>query len=155
MYSHLKNQCGFTLVELIMVIVLIAILSVTALPRFFDRSSFEARAFFDDTLNAVRFAKKQAVSSGCKVRVIFSNAGYSLIHEDSCDSDTFDNTLPVKQPNGTEQYASSTTNISVTASHNTTTFDSLGQADTDNQISIGGRTITVVSATGFVYDSTP
>ena len=155
MQTHSVKQCGFTMVELIMVIVLIAILSATALPRFFDRSSFETRAFFDDTLNAVRFAKKQAVSSGCKVRVTFSNNGYSLIHEDNCDSNTFDNTRPVKQPNSSEHYASSTTNISVTASHNTTTFDSLGQADTDNQISIGGRTITVVSATGFVYDSTP
>lgn len=137
-----------------MVIVLISILAATALPRFFNRSNFEQRAFFDDTLNAVRYAKKQAVASGCKVRVNFNSSGYTLIHEDSCDSDTFNDSRSVLIPNSSTAYTGSNSGITVTASQNNTTFDALGQADANNQISIGGRIISVIATTGFVYDST-
>ena len=155
MPEHLRLQSGFTLIELIMVIVLIAILSAIALPRFFSQNSFEIRAFFDDTLNAVRYAKKQAVASGCNVRVNFSSNGYSLLYADSCSATTFANNLTVKQPNSSSDYAASLTDISLTSSNNSSTFDALGQADADNQISIGGRTISIVATTGFIYDSAP
>ena len=39
-----------------MVIVIIGVLAVVALPRFFDRSVFDERGFFDEALSAVRYA---------------------------------------------------------------------------------------------------
>jgi MSHA pilin protein MshC len=155
MQAHSIKQSGFTLIELIMVIILIAILSAVALPRFFNRSSFETRAFFDDTLNAVRFAQKHAVASGCNVRVNFTTNGYQLLHADSCGASTYANSLAVKQPNSSSAYAASDSTITLTAISSSTSFDALGQADADNQVTLGGRTISIIATTGFVYDSTP
>ena len=44
-----RVMAGFTLIELITVLILVGILAVTALPRMFDRNTFESRGFFDET----------------------------------------------------------------------------------------------------------
>ena len=74
-----RNQLnGFTLIELIVVVLLLGILSVFALGRLFDQNQFAARGFFDDTVNAVRFAQKLALSSGCDVQVSLIPASPSV-----------------------------------------------------------------------------
>ena len=63
------TQKGFTLVELVTTMLLLGILSATALPKFFSVSGYQQQVFFDDTLAAVRFAQKLAVATGCNVQV--------------------------------------------------------------------------------------
>ena len=75
---EINHHSGFTLIELVLVILLLGILSVVAMGRMFDGNQFAARGFFDDTVNAVRFAQKLAVSTGCEVRVSLSGTGYAL-----------------------------------------------------------------------------
>jgi len=160
---HPKYSRGFTVVELVLVIVLLSILSAIALPRFFGRNSFDERVFFDDTLNAVRYAQKVAVATGCQTRVTISGNSYILLREDNCNgtSPTFTNSLTIVNPStGNTAYTGQQSGVNITASQTEMTFDSLGRitpisSSVDNTITIGSRQVTINAATGFSYDSTP
>lgn len=65
------GAAGFTLVELVAVLVIVGILSIFALPRFADVDVFERRGYFEEALAGVRYAQKLAVGSGCSIRVEF------------------------------------------------------------------------------------
>ena len=70
-------QQGFTLVELILVIVLMGILAIYAAPRF-NSSDFNARGFHDQTLALLRYAQKSAVAQRRTVCVAFTSTTVSL-----------------------------------------------------------------------------
>lgn len=139
-----------------MVIVLLGILSATALPKFFDVSSYQQLAFFDDTLSAVRYAQKLAVATGCKVQVSITANAYTLnrpADRSQCLSTTAVFSLPVRNPGTAEAaYTHSEPAVTLTSDHSIFYFDALGRASADVQLTVAGvKTITVVSDTGYVY----
>jgi MSHA pilin protein MshC len=70
----MNRPLGFTLIELIVVMLLMAILAITAMPRFFNSGSFEGPAFAHELASAARYAQKLAVVSGCPVRFSLPDA---------------------------------------------------------------------------------
>ena len=69
---------GFTLIELIMVIVMLGVLAVFAAPRMFDSSAFNARGLHDITLSYLRYAQKTAIAQRRTVCVGFTGNSVSL-----------------------------------------------------------------------------
>jgi MSHA pilin protein MshC len=59
---HVTDHGGFSLIELIMVLVIVGIVAVVAIPRAFDRTSFDSRAFYDRTISTLRYAQKLAIA---------------------------------------------------------------------------------------------
>ena len=51
-----KAHSGFTLIELIMVLVIVGVLAAVVGPRVFVTGTFDARGFHDETLALMRFA---------------------------------------------------------------------------------------------------
>lgn len=151
------RQTGFTLVELVMVIVVLGILSATALPKFFEKNTFAERAFFDDTLNAVRYAQKLAVATGCNVKVSISSNSYTLMRQGNASSSScpggISYSLAVPHPGtGARSYSGSESGVTLSSSVSSFIFNSLGSVSTDATLTINGsRTITVIAETGFVY----
>lgn len=155
-FSQPHRQLGFTLIELVFTIVLLGILSAVALPRFIGSSGFDERVLFDDTLNAVRYAQKVAVATGCYTRFSVNANSFSVFRDDSCSSGLFTSNLTVSHPaSGEASYTGSQSGVNLTSTQTTTTFDALGRADADNTITVGSRQISVIATTGFSYDSTP
>jgi MSHA pilin protein MshC len=114
---QIKRFSGFSLIELIAVILLLGILSVVALGRLATPSQFAVKAFFNDTVNAMRFAQKLAVSSGCDIQVQMTTAGYKLRQSSACTADDYDDVvhgLPVNNPaNRSNPYENLTTGFIV------------------------------------------
>ncbi len=84
---QVTNDTGFTLIELIAVIVLLSILGVVALSRLGSTDQIAIKGFYDDTVSALRYAQKLAISTGCTVQVSLTATGYDL-HQQQTDCTT-------------------------------------------------------------------
>ena len=148
--TAMANQNGFTLTELVIVIVILGVLSVTALPMWFNRTDFEQRGYFDELLQATRYAQKLAVASNCDVRIHINANSFSLQQPTSyCNTVNWqDITLPGKQP----PY-NAPTNVTVTAGTGTITFLASGLTAADRTVTVTGTSplsFAVHAATGYV-----
>ncbi len=151
--SH--HETGFTLVELIIVIVIMGILASVAVPRFFERDAFDERGYYEDALAALRYAQKLAVATGCQVQVTITTGSYTLNQRaTTCTTGAF--TRDVFNPGNPGNAYTKAAPAGLTLSPATTlTFNGLGQASSGTTLTLTGtsdtRSITVVAETGFVY----
>jgi MSHA pilin protein MshC len=146
-----KRQKGFTLVELITTLVIIALIAAVGGPLFFDVDVFRQRGFFEETISAVRYAQKHAVATGCSVRVQTTATGFTLYRPASvanCTAGPFN--TPIDDPSGNAATFTRTAPPGVTLSVHDFTFAADGSASASPTINVGGATIQVVAATGYV-----
>jgi MSHA pilin protein MshC len=151
-----KTSRGFTLTELITVVVILSILAAMAAPRFFDRGVFEERGFYEEVASALRYAQKIAVGSGCPVRVSITAGGYDLKQQAAVANrcNPADNTWPVQVllPDG--QAAAGSTPAGITLGPvRIYEVDGLGQTDlggVDLIVTVGALTMTVQAESGYV-----
>jgi MSHA pilin protein MshC len=55
-------RCGFTLVELVVVISIVGVLATVAVTRFMGTDTFSSRGFYDEATGVVRYAQKTAIA---------------------------------------------------------------------------------------------
>lgn len=56
------KSAGFTLVEMVVTIGILAIVAAVAAPRFFQASTFDSRGFYDKSAAVIRLAQKTAIA---------------------------------------------------------------------------------------------
>jgi MSHA pilin protein MshC len=70
-----KNRNGFTLIELVMILVLIGIIAVFVAPKLGDVTSTKASALKDKLRADIRYAQNIAMTRNRRTRVYFNNTG--------------------------------------------------------------------------------
>jgi MSHA pilin protein MshC len=149
---------GFSLVELVSVLILIGIISVVAVSRF-NATPFQTAGFDQELRSALRFAQKFAITSGCDVQVDVDAAtdSYALTLRgdvgalpETClsASGAFGPSLP--SPTG--GVFSGTAPAGVVINSGLTFFyDRQGRPSTGGIIDVNGNSITVEPETGYIY----
>lgn len=79
-----KCTAGFTLVELVVVLSILAVLAAVAAPRFVGRQGFEARGFFDASAAAIRYAQKTAIAKHRLVYVVVAATTVAVCYDAAC-----------------------------------------------------------------------
>lgn len=101
--GHSSGQRGFTMVELIAVIIIIGIMAAFAMPRFFERKTFDARNFADQSRAMLRHAQKIAIAQNRSVFVRLNGASVALCFDAACSAGNL-----VIPPSGSNSGASAT-----------------------------------------------
>ena len=144
----ISHNAGFTLIELIAMMIIIGILAIAVLPRFADQSVFVSRGFHDETLSLLRYSQKTAIAQRRTVCVSLNATGVIMTIDTDTPADGKCNSSPTlpNSPRGGSGLAGSVAAFQ---------FTPLGSTDqtTNVAITIAGSTgITVEAATGYVHD---
>ena len=163
------RERGFTLIELIMVMVMLGVLAVFAAPRIFNSDDFYARGFHDETLGLLRYAQKTAVAQRRTVCVSFPTTGSATLSiaanapTPTTPTPTCSPALPLIGPRGESPATIPATDHG--ASYNglpgNFNFNGLGQPMSTAGVLLGTQTVIqinnasnvfVEAVTGYVHD---
>jgi MSHA pilin protein MshC len=154
-----RGQAGFTLVELVMVLVMLGVLAVYAVPRLLSSSDFYARGFHDQSMAYLRYAQKTAVAQRRTVCVTLGSNSLSLQISNTAGSNSCNTALP--GPGG-EASLSARSGVAFSSTTTSFNFDALGQpvnrstgaasASQTLQVANVSKSITVEAATGYVHE---
>lgn len=138
---------GFSLVELIVVLLVVSALAVVAIPRFFGKQDFQTLGFFDTAQSAVRYAQKLAIAQRRNVFVVVGAGSLSLCYDGGCAGAVTDPT------SGTPFVLVAPSGVSFAGA--SLSFDGLGRPSaavaftvSDSEVS---RSFSVEAATGYVH----
>lgn len=143
---------GFTLIELVMVMVLIGILAVVALPRL-DNSAFSEYGYAEETLSALRYARQTAIAGNAHITVQFSADAFRVCRGDTCPGNGYLNNPAVGQPwdGSAEKRGRAPAGVSIVTTLASVTFDGLGRPHTSGSLTIGSHTLIIEPETGYVH----
>lgn len=150
----MKNCKGFTLLELVIVIILIGVIAAIALPRISD-NSIKNYTFVQQTTNALNYSQRLAVSTRCEIRVVVDSTTdtYQVYRRSggshqSCGNGEF--TEKIRNPLGGFLEGKADKGVDVQQGA-IVTYDMEGKPiEINTTIIIGGINLVVQKGTGYV-----
>ena len=154
----MHHSSGFTLVELVVVIALMAIMVAVATPRFASGDIFETRGDAGLLSSTLRYAQKTAIAQRKQVFVVHTDATPDVVN--LC-FDAACNQAVISPETGAAYVFTSSKNVNVDSSNASLGFDGLGRAipaDQTASYTVVNRknntqtvTINVEANTGYIH----
>lgn len=141
-----RAASGFTLTELVVVIIIATILSAFAIARI-NTTSFNTEGFANRAAAMVRYAQKLAIAQRRTVVVVTTASNIRLCYTDAtCPT-------PVREPPGANAFSyDAPTGVALSVGN--FSFDALGRPNAGGPITVTGggdtRTINITAETGYV-----
>ncbi|MDM7323015.1 MAG: GspH/FimT family pseudopilin [Gammaproteobacteria bacterium] len=151
-WSPCASLRGFTLIELVMVMLLLGMLAIVALPRFND-AGFREYGYAEETLSALRYARQTAIAGNAHITVQFSADAFRVCRGDTCPGNGYLNNPAVGQPwdGSAKNRGRAPEGVSIVTTLAAVTFDGLGRPHTSGSLTIGSHTLTIEPETGYVH----
>lgn len=149
----LSSSRGFTLPELVVVMIVLGILAAYAAPRFTGRHGFEGRGFSDQLQVLLQDARRTAVAQRRQVCVVVAGAAVS-VSKSAFSGDACNTSLA--HPNASGDYILAIPDGVVLAPMQLN-FDPLGRLSPTTSVTVnvsgqeGGFTLTVEGESGYVH----
>jgi prepilin-type N-terminal cleavage/methylation domain-containing protein len=157
-YSYKINMKGFTLIELVIVLLLVAILASYVAPRL-DLGIFRQSGFEQLAMATIRFGQKKAMASGCDINVSINPASCTVQWNGTpALVGCLALNTPIPNPaTGENNFCDPNDATPQDASDLPTTirFDNIGRPTAtigDLSINLGSTTIFIESETGFSHE---
>lgn len=144
------KKTGFTLVEIVVVILIVGILSISIAPRFFGVSSYENRKTIDELLSALRYSQQMAMNRGGDIHLVLTANNFTVQLSDGTD---------LRSPDGRIPYTKTFPN-NINATSETIRYNGLGQPVSAAKIPLtanttininGSPVITIEANTGYAH----
>jgi type II secretory pathway pseudopilin PulG len=151
---------GFTLIELIAILIVVGVISVAALGRLPNTSTFAGLAFAQEIRAALRFAQKFAVTSGCDVQAVVDGSGDSYALQLRADATGAASSClsasgafagnPLRNPQSGAAFSGTAPNGVDVIGSLSVMFDAAGAVAAGGTVSVSGETVSVTAPSGLV-----
>ncbi|MGH8742851.1 MAG: pilus assembly FimT family protein [Burkholderiales bacterium] len=156
--AYNMKYSGFTMVELVVVLIITGVLAAVAVPRFFVTQQYRDRGFYDQALAITRYAQKNAIAlrRNVCVNIVSSTLSINLTYVSAPDyvsTSACNTNLPSPVGDTAPFTVTAKTGVTLSSSSTPIIFTALGSvssAGATNTITVSSRTITVVTNTGYV-----
>jgi MSHA pilin protein MshC len=145
---------GFTLIELIATITIMAIIAAVGLPRLTVATPFMERGYADTLAASLRQARAVAIASGCDVQFTVNAAGYSAfqraagVNNDCAKAGAF--ATAVRRGNGDSLAANMPAGVALAANRQFTFTTDGSVPGAPYDITVGPHAL-VIEASGLVH----
>jgi MSHA pilin protein MshC len=142
---HPSPPNGYTVIELVVVIVILGVLAAIVGPRFFDTRVFNERGYADEIASAMRYSQKIAA---------ITTTGYAAMQQvasgNRCNAGSSTWTTTVIRPDGTALAGTPPSDANVSGAA-TLVFDNKGAVISGaTNLIVGPYTLALDAASGFV-----
>lgn len=151
-----RDRSGFTMVELVVIMLIVGILAVVVLPRFGLLQGFDEIGYRDKVKATLEYARKSAVAQRRNVQVAIAGSGLTVTRQTATpEGEGIAAWVALNLPGTSTNAFAAPSGVTLSPASATIIFDPLGRPVTLSAssftVSGGAGTITIEAETGYVH----